>query len=87
MFSQDEITLDCNTCLAANTTACADCIVSHLLANDDGPIELEPVPVHAPVSSADRVVGMFGRAGLIDDDPVFVSQREFDEPSHIHVMA
>lgn len=87
MVSPDEFTLDCHTCLAANTTACADCIVSHLLANDDGPIELQPVQVHAPVSPTDRAVGMFGRAGLLDDDPVFVAQHEFDEPSRLHIMA
>lgn len=87
MFSPDEFTLDCHTCLAANTTACADCIVSHLLANDDGPIELEPVPVLAPVSPTDRAIAMLGRAGLLDDDPVMVSQGEFNEPSRIHAMA
>lgn len=86
MFSQDDFTLDCHTCQAANTTACTDCIVSHLLANDDGPIDLQPVPLHSPVTAVDRAVGMFGRAGLLDDDPVFVSQREFDR-ADVHAMA
>lgn len=49
MFSDDDLTLDCATCLAANTTACSECIVSHLLANDDGPIGLEPVPIAVPI--------------------------------------
>ena len=78
MFSNDELTLDCNTCLAANTTACSDCVVSHLLANDDGPIDLEPVPVASPMRAVDRAVGMFGRAGLIGDVAEFVSPEEFE---------
>ncbi len=86
MFSPDEFTLDCQTCVAANTTACSDCIVSHLLANDDGPIDLQPVAVHAPVSPIDRAIGMFGRAGLIGDVAEFVSQREFDEAGRVHAM-
>ncbi|MFN3254671.1 MAG: hypothetical protein ACE37B_03155 [Ilumatobacter sp.] len=78
MFFDDEFSLDCHTCVAANTTACSDCIVSHLLANDDGPIELEPVPVLSPTHALDRAVAMFQRAGLVDDVPVFVSQADFD---------
>ena len=78
MFSNDELTLDCNTCLAANTTACSDCVVSHLLANDDGPIDLEPVPVESPLRAVDRAVGMFGRAGLVGDVPEFVTREEFE---------
>ena len=43
MFSSDDFTLDCRTCVAANTTACEDCIVNHLLANDAGPIDFVPI--------------------------------------------
>lgn len=52
MNPRDDLTLDCTTCLAANTTACSDCIVTHLLANDDGPIELRPVQPAAVVDVA-----------------------------------
>jgi len=80
--SPGDVHLDCQTCVAVNTTACADCIVSHLLANDDGPIEVVPIPVelrelvrHDPVETA---IGLFARAGLIDDEPVFVDVDEFE---------
>ena len=43
-----DLRLDCQTCLAANTTACNDCVVTHLLANDDGPIEFVTTGI-APV--------------------------------------
>lgn len=86
MFSENDFTLDCQTCQAANTTACSDCIVSHLLANDDGPIDLEPVPVHAPVSPIDRAVGMFDRAGLLGETAEFVTQLEFDEGRLLHAL-
>lgn len=81
MFSTDDFTLDCNTCVAANTTACSDCIVSHLLANDAGPIDLQPVPREDPLDEVDRVVALFGRAGLIDAGPEYVSQADFDAAS------
>ena len=48
--------IECDTCVATGTTACSECIVTHLLANDDGPIDLVTVPVAAPVSATDRVV-------------------------------
>ena len=43
-----DISIECGTCVATGTTACADCIVTHLLANDDGPIDLVTVPIAAP---------------------------------------
>jgi hypothetical protein len=73
-----DTSIECGTCVATGTTACADCIVTHLLANDDGPIDLEIVPVAAPVSVTDRVVGLFQRAGLLDDPVEFVSVAEFE---------
>lgn len=82
MFFDDELLLDCNTCVAANTTACSDCIVSHLLANDDGPIDLEPVPLAAHAGAAgsvfDEAIARFVRVGLVDDPPEFVSPAEFE---------
>jgi len=81
MFTSDDITLDCHTCVAANTTACGDCVVQHLLANDAGPIEFVPTPRRGVVSDTRRVVRLFARAGLLDDDPRFVPYAEF-ESSH-----
>jgi hypothetical protein len=74
--------IECDTCVATGTTACSECIVTHLLANDDGPIDLVTVPVAAPVSSTDRAVALFQRAGLLDDPVEFVSLAEFE---HGHV--
>lgn len=75
MFSNDDLVLDCRTCVAANTTACSDCIVQHLIANDSGPIDFVPAPV---VTATDRAVQLFAKAGLLDDEPTFVAYAEFD---------
>jgi hypothetical protein len=73
-----DLSIECGTCVATGTTACADCIVTHLLANDDGPIDLVTVPVAAPMSSSARAVDMFEQAGLLDDPVQFVSLEEFE---------
>jgi hypothetical protein len=78
MFSSDDITLDCRTCVAANTTACEDCIVNHLLANDAGPIEFVPIARRRVPSETERVVDLFVKAGLLDDDPHFVPIATFE---------
>jgi len=73
-----DISIECGTCVAIGTTACADCIVTHLLANDDGPIDLVTVPVAAPISATDRAIALFRVAGLVDDPVEFVSVGEFE---------
>ena len=32
--------IDCDRCAMQDTTACGDCVVSHLLRLDDGPVEI-----------------------------------------------
>ena len=73
-----DISIECGTCVATGTTACADCIVTHLLANDDGPIDLVTVPIKAPTTAIDRAVGLFQRAGLLDDPIEFVDVADFE---------
>ena len=73
-----DISIECGTCVATGTTACADCIVTHLLANDDGPIDLVTVLVAAPLSPTDRAIALFRRAGLVDDELELVSLCEFE---------
>ena len=70
--------IECGTCVATGTTACTDCVVSHLLANDDGPIDLVTVPVSPPISASDRAIALFRSAGLLDDPIQFVSPAEFE---------
>lgn len=70
--------IECGTCVATGTTACADCVVAHLLANDDGPIDYVTVSVAAPLSPTDRAIALFQRAGLLDNPIEFVSVAEFD---------
>jgi hypothetical protein len=72
------LSIECGTCVATGTTACADCVVSHLLANDDGPIDLVTVPVARPLSVTDRAIALFQRAGLLGEPVEFVSQAEFE---------
>ncbi len=79
MFDDSDMTLDCQTCVAANTTACNDCVVSHVLANDDGPIELVVTPVEPTISAADRAVELFVMAGLLDEPVVFVPVDVFEQ--------
>lgn len=79
MTNDNDFALDCSTCVAANTTACGDCVVHHLLANDAGPIDFVPTPVRAPiVSEASRAIGLFANAGLLDDEPRFVAWSDFE---------
>jgi hypothetical protein len=81
------ISIECGTCVAVGTTACTDCIVTHLLANDDGPIDLVTVPVPVavdrPATPADRAVELFRRAGLLDDPVEFVAVAEFERWSTV----
>jgi hypothetical protein len=74
----DGLTIDCNTCLATGTTACGDCVVGHVLANEGGPIELVVTPRE---TETERVIRLFSKAGLLDDPPVFVSGAEFEAAS------
>ena len=80
MFQTNGSSIECGTCVAANTSACSDCIVNYVLANDAGPVEFVPVPV--PVSThderVDATVRLFVRAGLVDDPVVFLTSREFE---------
>lgn len=85
-MSDDRFSIDCNTCLATGTTACSDCLVGHVLANESGPIELVVAPA-SPERPTERVVRLLSRAGMLDDPPVFVSQEEFDAGSApLHLM-
>ena len=73
-----DISIECGTCVATGTTACADCIVTHLLANDDGPIDLITVAIAAPLSVTDRAIALFRSAGLVDDPVEFVTVADFE---------
>jgi hypothetical protein len=73
------LSIECSTCVATGTTACADCVVSHLLANDDGPIELVTVSITRPRTATDRAIALFQRAGLVGDPVEFVSPAEFEQ--------
>lgn len=92
MFT-DEATIECATCPATGTTACGDCVVTHLLANDAGPIAYTPIDNatidHATIdhttigdgaelSDLDRAIELFAAAGLLDDPPTLVEPAEFE---------
>ena len=77
-MENNDISIECGTCVATGTTACADCIVTHLLANDDGPIDLVTVAVAAPLSVTDRAIALFRSAGLVSDPVEFASVEEFE---------
>jgi hypothetical protein len=70
--------IECGTCSAHATTACSDCVVTHLLANDDGPIEFVTVAVEAPTTPEQRAIELFARAGLLDDPVAFVARADFE---------
>lgn len=81
MNESDGFTLDCTTCIGTGTTACNDCIVTHLLANDDGPIDYVPVelaPVRRARSPQETAISLFRRAGMVGDVVEFVPLDEFE---------
>ncbi|NND74379.1 MAG: hypothetical protein HKN44_05180 [Ilumatobacter sp.] len=81
MFDSDDLSIDCATCIGAGTTACGDCIVTHLLANDDGPIGYVPVRLAEvpPVPSPEAVaVDLMLKAGLLGAEPQYVAVDEFE---------
>jgi len=81
MTESDDFSIDCKTCIGAGTTACNDCIVTHLLANSDGPIDYVPVqlaPVQRRADPNDVAIDLFRRAGLLDDPIQFVPVDEFE---------
>ena len=58
-----------------SSSLCKPILVHHLLANDAGPIEFVPAPA---VDDTDRVVDLFAKAGLLDEQPSFVAYAEFE---------
>lgn len=72
-----DFAIECGTCVASGTTACTDCVVTHLLANDDGPIDYVTVPVAMPTTPEQRAIELFRRAGLLDDPVQFVEPADF----------
>jgi hypothetical protein len=91
----DSFSIECGTCVATGTTACTDCVVAHLLANDDGPIDFVPVALGASRSVPDteqeracaRAIALFERAGLLDDPVQFVPLVEFERPLRVAAAA
>lgn len=80
MAESDTFSIDCRTCVATGTTACADCVVSQVLANSAGPIELivsSPGRATSDPDPAERAVELFAAAGLLDAEPVFVAPDDF----------
>lgn len=84
---QAPLTIECGTCLAAGTTACTDCLMTHLIANDDGPIEYMTVACDGPRSTVDRAIELFASAGLLDDPVRFATPAEFDSEMAVPVRA
>ena len=85
-MDDSDLSLDCATCVAAGTTACGDCVVTHLLANDDGPIDFVVAPVISITSPIERAVELFVAAGLLDDPPVYVAAADFEQGAVVPVM-
>jgi hypothetical protein len=75
MSEDARFTIDCDTCMAAATSACTECVVTDVLAGADVPIALTPV---AARSRLDEVVALFRHAGLVGDDPQWVEPDEFE---------
>ncbi|MEM8618413.1 MAG: hypothetical protein AAGF73_01695 [Actinomycetota bacterium] len=84
MSELDGFSIDCEDCPAVSTTACADCVVGHVIANDDGPIALR---VAAPTSARERAIELFRNAGMLDDEPQTVDPQEFESATRRHPAA
>jgi hypothetical protein len=90
----DSFSIECATCVATGTTACTDCVVAHLLANDDGPVDFVPVAMGASRSSGDdagsvvdRAIALFERAGLLDHPVQFIPLAEFERSVSVPAAA
>lgn len=81
------LAIECGTCVATGTTACTDCLVTHLIANDDGPIDYVTVSVDRPRTAVDRAIDLFERAGLLDDPVQFVAVADFERAASVPVGA
>ncbi len=80
MNEHEDFSIDCKTCIGAGTTACNDCFVTHLLANDDGPIDYVPVvlsEVRRLPDPQEVAISLFIRSGLVDDPIQLVPVDEF----------
>jgi hypothetical protein len=86
MFQTNGSIIECATCVATGTSACSECIVTFVLANDAGPIDYVPTTVSLQPRGAeqildpdiDRVLASLMRAGLVDDPVEFVPIDEFE---------
>ena len=82
MFQPNGSTIECETCVAANTSACGECIVNYVLANDAGPIEYvpapEPVEVQLRSGTIEAAIDLFVRSGLVEEPVTFVTVAEFE---------
>lgn len=77
----DEFGIDCNTCIGVGTTACNECVVGFVLANDDGPIDFVPVP-RIP-DDYEVAISLFKRAGLVDSNVEFVPVEVFESATDV----
>ncbi|WP_394934619.1 hypothetical protein [uncultured Ilumatobacter sp.] len=88
MTGHQNFSIDCKTCIGAGTTACNGCFVTHLLANDDGPIDYVPVvlsEVPRLADSQEMAISMFIQSGLVDVPIQLVPVEDFARygvPSH-----
>jgi hypothetical protein len=58
--SRSWLVVDCDGCAGNGTSACADCVISHVLAGE--------APVRLTLESADeRAVRLLAKAGLVPD--------------------
>jgi hypothetical protein len=87
MFNLDDVIVDCRTCVASNTTACNECVVSHLLANDAGPIDFVPTPSSELPNDVGRAVALLTAAGLLDAEPCWVAAGDFEEARPLALMS
>ena len=84
MSELDGFSFDCEGCPALDSSACTDCVVGHLIANDDGPIAMR---VAAPISPRERAIELFRNAGMLDDEPLMVDPEEFASATRRHPAA
>ena len=78
MTESDDFSIDCTTCIGTGTTACNDCFVTHLLANDDGPINYVPVSLTVVPDPHEVAVSLLVRAGLVEEPVQRIPLKEFE---------
>lgn len=74
------ITISCDTCIMDGTAACADCVVTHLLAPAPSEVRLSG-PRRRESGVRSHPAGVFDMAGALDHPSAFETDDDVSDPT------